>query len=125
MTIDEFVADFIEKEFQALRAKYGELDPTFVPKLRAVNALFGKEVITRSGISRGSSGQLHPRVFEGRRVLGIRALSEKTYEAHLTGPDGGTEEAKFLIRESEVGFRIVGYSICFQGVWQHADGVER
>jgi hypothetical protein len=151
-TAEAFIRDFIAKEHEALRAKYGDPNPVFIPKLQAVNALFARDVATKSGISRMSSAnldELRPRQksIVPRRVLAAHEYSNPTlgalFEYVLTGPEeaqGGAADAKYYVRNTDGGMRIVSYYVachdcggtgkragkacphCASG-WVYADGV--
>lgn len=148
---DEFMRDFITKEYEALRAKYGDPKEVFVPKLQAVNALFTRDVTTKSGITRTSSANLdalrpHQSAIVRRRVLSARDLTHPKLgalsEYVLTSPEGGDgPEAKYYVREADAGMRIVSYylwcrdcsgsgringktcSHCHGSGWTYADGL--
>ncbi|MGZ5966569.1 MAG: hypothetical protein ACXWP4_02795 [Polyangiales bacterium] len=151
---ETFIRDFIAKEYEALRAKYGDPNPVFIPKLQAVNALFTRDVITKSGISRPSSAhfdELRPRQqsIVARRLLGKHEYAHPAlgplFECVLSGPeDVGSDaaDAKYFVRDTDVGMRIVSYYLvcrdctgtgraagracarCGASGWVYADGVE-
>src|SRR5262245_5982367 len=116
---DPFMRDFIAKEYEALRAKYGDPRDVFVPKLQAVNALFTRDVTTKSGITRTSSADLdklrpHQSRIVHRRVLSSRDLTHPKLgalsEYVVTSPEGGDgPEAKYYVGATDAGPRIVSY----------------
>lgn len=150
---NDFMKDFIAKEADALKAKYTEPNPSYIPKLQAVNALFSRDVTTKSGISRSSSpnlDELRPRgqSVVARRVLSSREISSPAegtlFEFVLTAPEAGADkaEAKYYVRQTDAGMRIASYytvcrdcsgtgkldgkscPMCRGSGWNYADGLK-
>jgi hypothetical protein len=144
--VEAFVRELIQKENEALFAKYGDPTPIFVSKLKAANALFSEKMTTMSGISRSSKANLD--VLRGQRESliprPVYRISEylhptlKTiYAAYLGEPIVESPKVPRVIyyfRRTDDGFRVIGSRMrcmdcdgrgcahCNKTGWIHADG---
>ena len=120
---ESFIRDFIAKEYAAVRAKYGEPNAVYIPLLQAVNALFARDVTSKSGISRSSSpnlDDLRPRQqsIVPRKILARREYAHPSlgthFEFELSGREKGEEvdaSARYYVRNTDGGMRIVSYDV--------------
>lgn len=77
-----FAESYIEKEYAALWAMYGDPDAEFIPKLQALNAMFGREVKTKSALFRSATPaeELEAAKRERERLLKRRLLEVAEFE---------------------------------------------